>query len=408
MLSTSIPDFAREFTMPPLEWHRRIREWLRFMRDTEPVSYDEETKCWRIYRYDDVSHVMRDYAVFSSEDQAPGKRDSLVHMDPPHHRQLREVIASIFSARTIAQMAPQIAEITRDLLAIPLERGEMDFVSEVAIPLPVKVVATMLGVPVDDWQIFHDWSSAILADFTAVASPVTLQSMHKRLMQAVSDMHTYFDHLLEERRRNPGRDFISLLLEASVEGQSLSVSELFSFYQTLLLSGLTNTSQLLGNALLCFDEYPEAWQQLLQNRSLVPSAIEEILRYMTPNKSFAEDVATLKGRTATVDVMIGNQLIHKGDNVRWSTISANFDERQWRDPERFDIQRTPNRHLSFGHGIHFCLGASLARLQARVVLETLLEVMPRWSIRRDVPLELFPSSQVFGAKQLPIQILPAR
>jgi cytochrome P450 len=189
MPSTPMPDFVRDLTIEPLEWHRRIREWLHFMRDTEPVSYSEEMGCWRIYRYDDAEHVTSDYAVFSSEDLELGKRDSLVHMDPPRHRQLR-----------------------------------------------------------------------------------------------------------------------------------------------------------------------------------------------------------------------GGQLIRKGDKVKWSAISANFDERQFPDPERFDIQRTPNRHLSFGHGIHFCLGASLARLQARIVLETLLETMPRWSIRRDVPLELFPSIQVFGAKRLPILI----
>ena len=390
MPSTPTPDFAWGITLPPFEWHDHMRQWFRFMRDTEPVSYSKETACWRVYRYDDVAYVEHDYAIFSSENRMVP--DSLFGLDPPRHRQLRSLVTTAFSARTIAQMAPPIAEIVRDLLRTPLERGEMEVISEFAAPLPVKVVAAMLGLPVDDWQILLRLSTAVITDMTNASSDPR---------QVVA---AYFAPLVEERRRNPGQDLISLLLAAEVDGQRLNTAEICVICGMFLVAGNVTTIHLLGNALLCFHNYPEAWQHLVQDRSLVPDAIEEILRYLPPNRGLAENTAILEGRTATRDVMLENQLIHKGEKVNVSALSANFDERQFPDPERFDIKRTPNRHLSFGYGIHFCLGAPLARLEAKIALETMLETMPRWSIQHDTQLELIPSSSVFGVRRLPIVI----
>ena len=391
MPSTPTPDFAWGITMPPFEWHDHIREWFRFMCDTEPVSYSKETACWRVYRYDDVAYVEHDYATFSSENRMV--RDSLFGMDPPRHRQLRSLVTAAFSARTVAQMAPRIAKIIRDLLRAPLERGEMDVMSEFAAPLPVKVVAAMLGLPLDEWKTLHKLSTAVITDIRTNAASDPRQVVV-----------TYFAPIVEERQRKPGQDLISLLLAAEVDGQRLNTTEICVICGMFLVAGNVTTTQLLGNALLCFHKYPEAWQQLVQDRSLVASAIEEILRYLPPNRGLAENTDILEGRTATRDVMLENQLIHKGEKVNVSALSANFDERQFPDPERFDIKRTPNRHLSFGHGIHFCLGAPLARLEAKIALETMLENMPRWSIHHDTQLELIPSSSVFGVRRLPIVI----
>jgi cytochrome P450 len=403
MPSTPTPDFARDLTMPPFEWHRRMCEWSRFMRDTEPVSYSEETKCWRVYRYDDVTRVLNDYATFSSEHRTADQ--SLVSVDPPRHRQLRGLVTDAFSVRTIAQMAPRIAEFARDLLMTPLERGEMDAVSEFATPLPIRVIATMLGLPLDDCQVLCDWSSVFAADLRNGTSPTALLEAQQETMQTAGEVYQYFAGIIEERRGRPGQDLISHLIAAEIAGQRLSEAELLSFCVGLLLAGNITTTQLIGNALLCFNEHPEVWQQLLQNRSLVPSAIEETLRYLPPaDKGLAENTVFVEGRVVTMDVMLGGQLIRKGGKVNVSTLSANFDERQFPDPERFDIERTPNHHLTFGHGIHFCIGAPLARLEAKIALETLLETIPRWSIQRGTQLELIPCSYTLGVKQFPIVI----
>jgi len=403
---TPTPMFARDNTMEPLEWQSRMREWFRFMRDTEPVSYSEATGCWRIYRYDDVARFLNDYTTFSSEVRTDRNiaDASIISMDPPRHHQMRSLVTLAFTPRTIAQMAPRITEITQDLLTIPLQKGEMDFISEFTSPLPIKVIAAMLGLPLADWQTLRDWTSSFLVDLGPTPASATLQAMQQRWMQVFSEMHAYFGHMIEERRREPREDLISLLIAAEVDRQRLSDAELFSFCQTLLVAGNVTTTQFLGNVFLCFDQHPDAWQQLLQNRSLVPNAIEEVLRYMPPDKGLAENAPLTVGRTATVDVMLGDQLIRKGDKVNGSALSANWDERQFPDPERFAIERTPNRHLTFGHGIHFCLGAPLARLETKIALEILLEVMPRWSIRPDTQLDLVDSPHFFGVKQLPIVI----
>lgn len=402
MFSTPTPDFARALAMPPMEWHRRMREWLRLMRDTEAVSYSEETGCWRIYRYDDVLRVRSDYATFSS---AQNRADeSLVSSDPPRHSRLRGLVTMAFSARTIAQMAPRVADIAQDLLKGPLERGEMDFVAEFAEPLPIKVIAGMLGVPLENWETFRDWSSALITDLGDDGF-LAAQERRERPMQIIGEIYQYFGGVIEERRRKPAEDLISLLLAAEVDGERLRETDLLNFCLSLLVGGNITTTQLLGNALLCFHEYPEAWLRLLEDRSLAPSAVEEVLRYLPPaDKGLAEKSELEQGRAAMVDVVLGGQLIRKGEKVCVSTLSANFDERQFADPERFDVGRVPNRHLSFGHGIHFCVGAPLARLETRVALEALLEVMPRWSIAGGAWVELIPSSKILGVRRLPVVV----
>ena len=178
---TPTPTFARENTMQPLEWHSRMREWFRFMRDTEPVSYSEATGCWRIYRYDDVSRFLNDYATFSSAVRTDRNITdaSIISMDPPRHRQMRSLVTLAFTPRTIAQMAPRITEITQDLLTIPLQQGEIDLVSELASPLPIKVIAAMLGLPQDDWLTLRDWTSSFLVVLGPTTTPATLQAMQQ-------------------------------------------------------------------------------------------------------------------------------------------------------------------------------------------------------------------------------------
>jgi cytochrome P450 len=354
------------------------------MRQDQPVCYDEQSNGWRLFRYEDVLRVQNDYKTFSSE---PVGRESfsIIAIDPPRHSKLRSLVTSAFSARTITQQAPRVQQIAQELLADAVARGKMDMVADFAVPFPIFVIADLLGLPREKWSDVTTWTD------TLVAGSLPLEEVRVTMAQVI-----------EEHRQQPREDILSLLLSAEVDGQHLTEYELLGFIVTLLIAGNLTTTQLLGNAILCFDEHPEAWDQLRQDRSLVSSAVEEILRYLPPNRGTGGDRTIIGGRIATTDVEIGGRLIRQGEEVYVTTISANFDEQQFTDPDRFDILRTPNHHISFGHGIHFCLGAPLARLETKVALELMLDMIPDWHLSHDVPLQQIKNPLVFGAQELPL------
>ncbi len=384
--------YTDDHTLTPLEWHRQAMEWCREMRATQPVFHDEKYG-WFVFRHPDVALTLSDYVTYSSEYDiglAPEQEESrvLIMMDPPQHRRLRTLLTQAFSARTIAQMEPQIESIVEDLLE-PIsanERGE--FIGELASPLPIIVIAEMLGLPREDWRLFKKWTDIQVTDAPEV-------------QETVKEMATYFFTFLAEKRKHPDTKLISLLLAAESEGKRLTDPELFSFFNLLLVAGNITTTNLLGNAMLCFDLFPDALEQLRENPALAANTVEETLRYMSPARVFTPDVIgsrIIKGDTTLADVQL-----RKGDVVRPIIFSANFDEQQFSDPERFDITRHPNRHLSFGHGIHFCLGAPLARLEARIVLATMVKRFAGWEILERDRLEQINSPLVLGLKRLPMK-----
>jgi cytochrome P450 len=388
-----IPAFTNDLSLPPVEYHRRLRQWCQEMRTSSPIAWIEEDSSWLVFRYEDVFRVQSDYATFSSEHTVKGEnRDtksgsSIVEMDPPRHRQMRSLITLAFSARTIAEMAPQIEEITAELLDQVLASGEMDWMADFANPLPVIVIANMLGLPREQWRQFKAWTDAIINKSPAQA-------------QASRNFSQHFAQAIEERRRHPGSDILSRLIAAEVDGERLSYQDLMSFCFTLFIAGNITTTNVLGNALLCFDEHLEEVERLRQNPELLSTAVEEVIRYMSPFRAGPNDL--LEGRVATKDVYICGQLVRQGENVQVNRLSANFDERQFPDPERFDSGRHPNRHQSFGQGIHFCIGAPLARLEIKIALETMLKKFQRWQILQDVPLEQAQSTLIFGVRSLPM------
>jgi len=358
----------------------------RIMREEQPVYFNPQYRFWQVFRYEDVQRVLSDYASFSSGFGGDQERDplsaSLISMDPPRHRQLRNLVTQAFTPRSVAQLSNRITTIVNTLLDEVAARGRMDIIDDLAYPLPVIVIAEMLGIPHEDRERFKVWSDAVVGASNPEGG------------NPQAEMSTYFLNMISQRSREPKDDLITALLNAQIDGQHLNQRELLGFCILLLVAGNETTTNLIGNALLCFDEHPEVMEQLRSEPALIPGAIEEVLRYRSPVQYMY--------RRAVSDVTIRDQEIRTGQMVLAWIGSANRDEAQFPDPDSFDIRRTPNRHIAFGHGIHFCLGAPLARLEAKIALTLLLKRFHEIQRVRDVSLEATGSDLVFGVKHLPI------
>src|SRR6266487_3076357 len=249
--------------------------WFEEMRTQHPVFYNERMHLWQVFRYEDVSAVITDYNRFSS--QAFGVtgsflKDTLIEKDPPDHRKLRNLVNLAFTPRAVARLSDRITQMTQELLDAVRSQGRMDVVSDFAFPLPAKVIAELLGVPSEDWDIFQRWAR--------IDSSSPAQQENGRSMQ--EEMSNYFSALLKERRRSPREDLISALSVAEVDGERLSESELVSFCTLLLAAGQETTKNLIANAIVCLRDHPDALQRLVREPDLMPTAIEEILRYLPP------------------------------------------------------------------------------------------------------------------------------
>jgi cytochrome P450 family 109 len=358
-------------------------DWLAYMRTNHPVSYYEPMNLWQVFRYDDVQHVITDHNSFSSENVPNFSeniflRDSMVAQDPPNHRNLHNLVNQAFTLRAINHLADDITHITRELLDKVLPQGKMDVVSDFAFPLTTKVIAVLLGVPDKDWDLFLRWAGG--------SDDNPLPQKPKNAMQALNlvgqQMYDYFSQLLAERRREPREDLITALSTAEVNGKRLSEDDLVKFCLLLLAAGQETMKHLLTNAIYCFTQYPESYNHLIQHPELIPTAIEEVLRYLPP---FWFTI-----RRTVVDVELAGQHIPANTIIQAWNASANRDSSHFSDPERFDIQREPNHHLTFGHGIHFCIGRPLARLEARIVLSMMLKQLKNLRCVPNVPIGISP------------------
>jgi cytochrome P450 len=391
------------------------------MRTMQPVMSLPEYDLWLTFRYPDVRTVLSDYENFSSRVMGGGAslteeeaeaisertgldgsfRTGLIASDPPLHRKLRDLLSKAFTPRAIDRLEPRIVELTRQMLDNVMRNGAMDVVRDLAYPLPVIVIAEMLGIPGEDHAAFKRWSDNILANSSQFLSGVpSSEPYNEDRMDSFWEMREYLINALEIRRAEPRDDLISGLLAAEVDGQKLSQSDVLSFCVLLLIAGNITTTNLIANAVIAFTENPNAYRQLQASPELVPSAVEEVLRYYSPVQAVA--------RLTRHPVELAGQTIPAGQRVIAWIGSANRDETMFQNPDQFDITRQPNPHIAFGYGIHYCLGAPLARLEGKIALSAISRQLLNLRRANDEPLDFTPGMLLNGVSHLEVEFTPQR
>lgn len=367
------------------------------IRSASPLFREPGSNLWMIFDYDGVKQVLTDHDTFSSK---AGPAEWMVFLDPPRHTKLRSLISQAFTPRSIANLEPRIRELSRGLLDEKIEQGSMDLAADFSVPLPMMVIAEMLGIPVADRPRFIRWNDVILnMSYTVPGGPGVAEVVNE--FRAVTvEMNDYLTGLLADRRAAPKDDLLTRLVQAELDGERLTQQEIAGFFQLLLLAGSETTTNLINNAMLCFIEHSEELARLKAAPGLMPSAIEEVLRYRAPLQWML--------RLTRREVELHGQLIPAGKLVIPMIGSANRDPKQFRDANRFDITRDPNPHLAFGHGIHFCLGAPLSRVEARIALPALVERLRGFALASDQPWEPRAGLHVHGPTHLPICFEPGR
>jgi cytochrome P450 len=339
---------ARERRCRPVRWHDDRRFWAVCSHATvQQVSSDPETFC------------SGRGVLMGDRERSVSANDSLLYLDPPDHGPRRKLVNRAFTPRRVAELEPRIRELCRDLLDALDPTRPVDAVDAVCAPLPLLVIAELLGLPGEDRARFRHWSDAVMAAATALDDDNALAAL---------ELLGYFEALVDARTIEPRADLLSALCSAEVDGERLQRHDVLAFCMTLLVAGNETTRSLLSGGLLALAEHPDQRAALAADPALVPRAVEEMLRWVTPIMAMA--------RTATRPVDLGASTLKGGDYVVLVYGAANRDEEVFGpDADRFDIRRWPNPHLAFGFGEHFCVGASLARLEARVLFE---EVLARW------------------------------
>jgi cholest-4-en-3-one 26-monooxygenase len=376
---------------------------FRRLRAEAPVYFHEEPGgrgFWCVTRYEDIATIGKSPEIFSSyrggtniPDYSPEDTDNIrlmmVNMDPPQHNKFRRLVSQGFTPRMTARLEPRIREVARSILDKIDTSKTQNFVTAVAADLPLQIIAEILGIDPDERQKVFDWSNRLIG-----FDDPEFQTSFEDGKQAAAEMWMYATELAEARKDKPGDDLVSVLMNAEVDGTRLTEMEFDSFFLVLAVAGNETTRNLIAGGMLALMEHPDQYARLVADRSLVPSAVEEMLRWVTPVMHFR--------RTATRDTELRGVKLKENDKVVLYYPSANRDESVFADPTRFDVGRTPNEHLAFGIGQHFCLGANLARLEIRVMFEELLARYPR--IELAGPVRRLRSNFINGFKEIPVRI----
>lgn len=387
--------------------HIVVHDIFTRMRREEPVAWCPEPwggpGFWSVTKYDDIQFVSKNPGQFSSDGKLGGitlpsdemirnrmKEDgieivegeaaegnlfqsgtSMIMMDPPHHVQNRRVVAPGFTPQKLDDLTPRIQERAREILCNIEGKDEVEFISSVAAELPIQMLAELFGIDQELRHKLFEWSNIIIGgdDPDIVVSP-------EQVRTAIMELVTFGMEQYEQRKENPGNDLISMLVHTKVNGQPVDLGDYLSTLLLLVVAGNETTRNSISGGVLALSENPEEKRKLLEDPSLIPAAVDEIIRWVHP--------VIYMRRTATEDTMIGEQAVRKGDKLALWYMSGNRDEDKWQDPFEFNVSRQGTRHLSFGYGQHLCIGWRLAEIQLRVLLEELLIRYPNIAVKGDV------------------------
>jgi cytochrome P450 family 130 len=369
-------------------FQRHMQSVYRTLRDEYPVHVTPDG-AFVLSRFEDVWSAVHDWGSFSSAGvaEAAELRPQMIYMDPPDHTSLRSLVSRAFTPKRVADLEPRVRAVADQLLARVVAVGRCDLVHEFASPLPSTIMSDLIGVPDEHREAFQGWIEA----FLEVTSPDDIAGR-------ATNIYNLFGSLLAERRALPADDLMSALLAARVDGDGLSDDDLLGFCFLLLVAGNDTTTSLISNGAELLARHQDQRAELAADPSLIPAAVEEMVRIESPTQALS--------RTAMRDVELHGTMIGAGSRVMLLWGSANLDDREFEDPEVFDIHRQPSRHLGFGHGIHVCLGAALARLEARVAFEELLARVPDYELC-GTP-ERYVSNWARAWRILPLQFESAR
>ena len=378
-------------------------QWLR---DNDPVHFHEEKDgpgFWAVTRYADVRAVSRDPQTYSSwlggvtandptGDQLAGQRHMMIYMDAPDHVRYRKLVRGSFTPRAAQSWQARIDALAAGVVGAVAERGECDLAADVASALPALVVADLMGIPAEDSSRLAELTEIMHSNTVSATDPVRLAALHEAL--------EYTSALAAAKRRNPGDDLATMLVEAQIDGDRLSDTDLMWFFLLLINAGGDTTRNLVGGAMEVLLHRPAQWAWIVANpERLLPTAVEELLRFVSP-------VIHMR-RTATVDTELGGRRIAAGDKVVMFYPSANRDEAVWPDAEQLDLTRNPNPHLAFGGGgPHLCVGAHIARLEISALIGQLARQLP--DIQQHGPIDWLDSTFITGPRRFPVRFTPTR
>jgi len=384
------------FLTDPYPTYREMRDQSPTLMEFVPggivPGLDEPIKAWALMKYDDVYSALRDHETFSSARNPFVEKGFfpqlvLIMDDPPRHTRFRRLVNKAFTLKRVEALEPWIKTIANELLD-EIGAGETDIVQSYTIPLPVKIIARLMGIPGDDYSTFKRWSDTFISSLISI-------SLEER-MRNTMEMAEYFGKIAAARRAHGADDLISALVEAEIDGESLQDWEILGFCILLLIAGNETTTNLMGNMLNILTDRPELWRRLREDRSLVEPVIEETLRYESPVQQLL--------RTTTKEVTLSGVTIPANDLVAVFFGAANRDPKEFPNPDEFRLDRDLRNHVSFGVGIHYCLGAPLARAEAKISLNAFLDRFPTLQHGRAPAVRQSQSPVVFGFERLPLML----